>query len=201
MVKPTLQTAAADLRPLEFVDEWLTDARRAGLNQPSACCLSTIGSDGGPDARFVDVKRVTNDGFVFATHLGSAKALDIARDARVALTFWWDDLGRQVRVRGLAEPVATAVADELFAARSLDAQIVSSISEQSAELADPATLATAIDAVRNDAVQAVPRPSAWGGYVVRPSTIEFLLFSETRVHERLLFERERDAWRARWLQP
>ncbi len=194
-----MSAAAPD--PIAQLAEWLEDAvRYSGLRYPRSFCLSTVDEHGQPDGRFVDLKEITPDGLVFGTHLESPKAAAMERDPRVSATFWWDALGRQVRVSGAASRVSDAVADRLFEGRPRDARLVSALSVQSRPLDDPAALESAVDEARRRPV-GPERPATWGGYCIRPERVEFLRFTESRLHERLLFVRSGSKWAARYLQP
>ncbi len=165
-------------------------------------CVSTVDEHGLPDGRFVDLKEVSGDGFVFGTHLDSRKSHALDLNPSVALTFWWDHIERQVRVVGRAQRVSDVEADALFSARSRDAQITSSGSQQSAPLQDPVQLEQRLSALRRRFTDmAVPRPDRWGGYRVIPSRMEFLTFLATRMHERVLFQRGVQGWERSLLQP
>ena len=183
--------------------EWQADARRAGpLAHPDAVCLSTADERGVPEARFVDLKGVSEAGFVFCTHMQSRKARTLTANSNAALTFWWDHAERQVRVVGVAQRIPDAEADAIFRTRSRDARVTSWASRQSATLTDPAELDARAEAVeRRFAGGEVPRPPDWGGFRVVPSHIEFLSFRANRRHERLVFERGERAWSRYWLQP
>jgi pyridoxamine 5'-phosphate oxidase len=189
--------------PLDLFREWLLAARAASpLRQPNAVCVSTMDAEGAPDARFVDLKEITQAGFVFCTQLESPKALALAIEPRIALTFWWDHIGRQVRVSGTAARLSEVESDRLFSERPRDAQIASWASSQSSLLDDPALLDRRLVGLHERFSGAeVPRPNNWGGYLVVPVRIEFLTFRTNRMHERLLFSREGAAWRQDWLQP
>ena len=189
--------------PLRLFREWYAAARQASpLAHPDAVFVSTSDEHGFPEGRFVDLKAVSESGFVFCTHLDSRKARALATNPNVALTFWWDHIERQVRVVGRAERIADADADTYFQARSRDARLTSWASQQSAVLPDPAQLEQRVEAARRRFHNAdVPRPVHWGGYRVVPSRIEFLAFRANRRHERLLFERRGHEWTRTWLQP
>jgi pyridoxamine 5'-phosphate oxidase len=189
--------------PLAMLQQWYEAAHVASpLKHAGAACVSTVDDTGAPDARFVDVKEISAAGIVFGTALDSAKAQAIRARPDVALTFWWDHAGRQVRVVGTAEPITDAQADALFRERTRDAQIVAWTSQQSASLEEPAALEAAYRAAHERfAGKPVPRPPHWGGYCVVPRRIEFLTFSATRLHERLLFRRVPGGWRRSRLQP
>lgn len=189
--------------PLDLFRQWYTAAREfSPLQHPGAVCVSTIDEYGFPDARFVDLKEVTDTGFVFCTHLQSVKGLAITNNPNIALTFWWDHLERQVRVVGQAEQISDAQADGFFQQRSRDAQLTTWTSQQSSPLDDVAALEQKLEATREQfAGTTIPRPANWSGYSVRPVRIEFLSFKVTRLHERLLFYKDGDIWQRQWLQP
>jgi len=184
--------------------EWWAAARRAGtpLAHPDAVCVSTVDEHGVPDGRFVELKAVSDGGFVFCTDLDSPKGRALTANPGVALTFWWDHVGRQVRVVGRAERIADAEADAFFRARPRDARLASWASRQSAPLGDPRELALRLAEVeRRFAGGDVPRPERWGGFRVVPSRVEFLTFSASRMHERVVFERREGGWVRHALQP
>lgn len=191
--------------PISLFTRWWAEARAGApsLRQPGAVCLSTVAEDGAPTARFVDLKAVDPGGFVFCTALGSRKAAHLRREPRVALTCWWDALGRQVRVQGRAVRLSEEEAGHWWAQRSRAAQVATLASAQSRPLADEATLRARVEAVAAaHEGQPIPRPEAWGGYRVTPTQIEFLTFGQDRLHRRELFVRGADgAWRSELLQP
>ena len=178
-------------------------AERDGrLSRPRAFCLSTVDADGAPDARFVDLKEVTDAGFVFSTPLGSGKARALAANPHAALTFWWAPLERQVRVAGIARRVSDVEADDLFQGRSRDAQLASWASRQGAELRDAMWLDQKLNEVgERFAGATIQRPEDWGGFRVVPTRIEFLRFQENRLHHRTLFVRDSSLWQTLQLQP
>ena len=150
----------------------------------------------------MDLKLVSERGFVFGTHLDSQKARALALNPNVAMTFWWDHIERQVRIVGHAERLTSAEENELFANRSRDAQIASWASQQSAALKKAEDLERQLDVVRQrfEGVD-VPRPDHWGGYCVVPTRMEFLAFRTNRLHDRVLFERDSQGWQRSILQP
>jgi pyridoxamine 5'-phosphate oxidase len=189
--------------PLTLFREWFAEASDASpLRHPGAVCVSTVDADGVPAGRFVDLKAVTDAGFIFCTQLDSDKGLALAVHPGVALTFWWDHMERQVRVAGNAQRISDAEADVFFEARPRAAQLVSCASRQSAPLPDPALLEARLTALQDEYAGApIARPQNWGGYLVTPVRIEFLSFKQNRMHERLLFRRDGSVWRQEWLQP
>jgi pyridoxamine 5'-phosphate oxidase len=189
--------------PLEMFSSWYAAARAASpLKHPGAVCVSTVNEQGVPEGRFVDFKLLSEDGFVFGTHLHSSKARALTSNSNVAMTFWWDHMERQVRIVGRAGRLSREAEDSLFANRSRDAQIASWASKQSAPLNDAGQLDRELDVARQRfAGVDIPRPDHWGGYCVVPTRIEFLEFRANRLHERVLFERNAQGWQRSMLQP
>lgn len=189
--------------PLALFRAWWEMSRIASQSKhPGAGCLSTVGEDGVPEGRFVDLKEVSDEGFMFGTHLDSSKARALAANPDAALTFWWDGVERQVRIVGRAERLSDDAADALFAARPREAQITSWASQQSAPLLDSSAFEQRLtDARRRFADVDVPRPQHWGAYCVIPARMEFLEFRASRIHIRTLFERDATGWRRSLLQP
>lgn len=190
--------------PITKFESWWKNALvDTPLQQKSAVCVSTIDSDGFPSGRFVDLKGVDERGFTFCTDLDSEKGLHIALNPRVALTIWWDHVGYQVRVRGTADPISEKQAREYWNARTRDAQLTTCCSKQSKVLDSFEVLRAQLaeEKSRYHGLN-VPKPDSWGGYRVRPTSIEFLAFSNTRLHKRELFETsEIGVWRMTLLQP
>lgn len=190
--------------PIELFRDWHRNASASSISShPNAMCVSTVDKHGTPHARFVDLKAVWPEGFVFCTSHSSPKSQHLEVSPWVSLTFWWDHVGRQVRVLGSASPISGADADAFFAERTRDAQIAAWAFEQSLPYtSDGATAADLMAAARARLGEdAVPRPSNWGGYLVVPRTIEFLMFSLDRAHRRTLFERTDRNWIRTELQP
>lgn len=189
--------------PVEQFRQWYAAAQDSSpLKHKDAVCVSTVDRHGVPEGRFVDLKEVSEDGFIFCTHLDSDKGLALAENPNVALTFWWDHIERQVRVVGTAERISDDKADTFFQKRSREAQLTSWVSQQSSPLEDRGSLEERIHAMQEqfDGIP-IPRPGGWGGYCVVPTRIEFLTFKKNRMHERLLFFRDGRAWHRQRLQP
>ena len=189
--------------PIDVFREWRAVAAESGrLAYPSAMCVSTVASNGNPDARFVDLKAVRDEGFVFCTSFDSPKSEQLAANRHVALTFWWDHVGRQIRVLGTAHRISDSDADRLWAERKRDAQLATWAFEQSTPLAKNQTREQILDLVRQRFPDGpVPRPAYWGGFLVAPHRVEFLTFDESRVHRRQLYELQLGEWMVSELQP
>jgi len=195
------ENAVAD-DPLEQFRRWYADAEAAGIRAPHAMALATAASSGPPSVRMVLLKGAGEDGFVFFTGYGSRKGAELDANPHAALLFYWDPLGRQVRVEGQVERVSAQESDEYFATRPRGAQLAAAASRQGRVLANRAQLDEAVgDLAREYEGRDVPRPEHWGGFRVRPETYEFWQHRDDRLHDRLRYARDGDGWRVERLAP
>ncbi len=177
--------------PLALFGRWFDDAKRAEDTYPEAMCLATVDEDGMPDARMVLLKAFDERGFVFYTNMESAKGRQLVSNPRAALNFWWRNLHRQVRIRGLVEPVSAEEADAYFASRPRGSRIGAWASKQSRELESRHALEKAVAKyTAKFHVGPVPRPPYWTGQRVVPLQMEFWHERPFRLHERLVFRRD-----------
>jgi pyridoxamine 5'-phosphate oxidase len=198
-VAPPFDREDLDPDPLVQFRRWFDDARAAELLEPEAMILSTTA----PSARYVLLRGVDERGFRFFTNYASAKAREIDADPAVALTFGWLALHRSVRVTGTAERLPDAESDAYFASRPRGSQIGAWASPQSEVLGsrDELDLLVADAEARFQAVDPVPRPPGWGGYLVRPHAIDFWQGRPSRLHDRLRYTRAGDGWAIQRLAP
>ena len=189
--------------PIQIFQHWYAEAtENSPLQHPKAVCVSTINPKGIPEARFVALKNVSSAGFTFCSSLNSAKGIAIDFNSQVALTFWWDRIERQVRVKGIAKRISDKDADEYFRKRNRSAQLTSIVSKQSALLENSDRLKQKLSEVEKQFEdREIPRPDNWGGYCVKPISIEFLKFRKNRFHNRTLFTCDRGEWSKQLLQP
>ena len=189
--------------PIEQFSEWLADADGEGIYEPNAMVLSTIDPDGLPSARTVLLRGVSDHGFAFFTDYTSRKGRALTAHPRAFLVFPWYLLHRQVLVAGTVEKVSEKDSDEYFRTRPRGSQIGAWASDQSQPISSREALEEKVARTeeRFAEVEEVPRPDKWGGFVLRPHTIEFWAGRRSRLHDRIRFTRDGEGWTTSRLQP
>lgn len=188
--------------PFALFRRWFDEAAAREPDVPDAMSLATATPDGRPSVRMVLLKGVAADGFVFYTNAESRKGREIAANPHAALCFHWKTLGRQVRVEGRLREVPAAEADAYHASRPRQSQIAAWASAQSRPLAARADLAARVAEMEARFAGAdVPRPPYWTGFRLAPEIVEFWANVANRLHDRVVFARDGDAWRVTRLNP
>jgi pyridoxamine 5'-phosphate oxidase len=188
--------------PIAHFNAWLEDAKRSGMEEPTAMALATTDNQGRPAVRMVLLKHADERGFVFYTNLGSPKSTNLQSNPQAAICFYWNQLGRQVRIEGRVEPVSAAEADAYFATRPRLSQLGAWASKQSRPMQGYYELEQACARVAlRYPIGAVPRPPFWSGYRVVPHRIEFWKQKPFRRHERVRYTRADGRWTEEWLFP
>ena len=198
-----LDRADLDPDPIAQFNRWLDEACRAEVIEPTAMSLSTVDTDARPRSRMVLLKGVDARGFVFFTNLGSRKAQQIEGNAHVALLFPWLALERQVIVTGKAEKVSVPEVLKYFVSRPRDSQVGAWASRQSRVLESKQILEMEWEKIKQKVAGGeVPLPSFWGGFRIKPQTIEFWQGRPSRLHDRFEYLRQPDdTWLIQQLYP
>jgi pyridoxamine 5'-phosphate oxidase len=187
--------------PVETFNEWMEEARAAGVAVPEAMTLATADSSGRPSARMLLLKGADDRGFTFFTGYESRKGRELAANARAALVFYWQPLGRQVRVEGIVRRLPSEASDAYWATRPPRSRAAAAASDQSTPIDDLAALEAEAERLLAAHDGEVPRPERWGGYLLEPDAIELWQHRDDRLHERLRFTRAREGWHAQRLAP
>lgn len=188
--------------PIARFQDWLAQARDAGLAEPTASALATVDARGRPSVRMLLLKGVDEKGFVYFTNLESRKAREMAANPSVALCFHWQPLELQVRVEGEVVPVSAEEADAYFASRPRGSQIGAWASLQSRPLASREELeARIVEVETRFGDGTIPRPPYWSGFRVVPRSVEFWSGRIARLHDREVYTRDGDGWTVQRLFP
>ncbi len=191
------------MNPITKFKNWYElETERTTVSVPSACCLSSIGLDGYPNARFVSLKEIIGDAFMITGPITSRKGMELLNNPKASLVFWWTETERQVRIQGTAAQIDDDLADAYFKERNKASQLVSHISKQGESIEDPESFRQLFEEQEAGFRQReIPRPNNWSGFAITPTRIEFLEFKESRLHHRELFERVKESWKSTFLQP
>ena len=187
----------------EQLQLWLDEATQAGLVEPNAMVLATADPQGRPSSRTVLCKGIDERGVVFFTNYTSAKSHDLIATRFASATFPWYGLQRQVHVRGTVDKVSAAETAAYWASRPRGSQLGAWASPQSRTVGGRGTLDSALSNVKRQFAEAerIPVPPHWGGWRIRPETVEFWQGRPDRMHDRLVFTHARDNWGVKRLAP
>ncbi|MBC5829669.1 MAG: pyridoxamine 5'-phosphate oxidase [Candidatus Eremiobacteraeota bacterium] len=200
--KSELHESSVDSDAIIQMQRWLDEAYRSSLIEPNAMTLATVDSEGQPSARVVLLRALDAGGLVFYTSYLSSKAQALRHESRAALLLYWPELERQIRVEGSVEQVGDEQSDAYFASRPRGHQLSAWASEQS-EIVDGRELLEQRlqEFASRFEGEDVPRPHSWGGYVLRPTRVEFWQGRPNRLHDRLLYTRQAQSWQIVRLSP
>ncbi len=188
--------------PFELFKQWFDDANKSGILLPEAMSVSSCTSEGQPSSRMVLLKSFDAKGFVFYTNYGSRKHQELQENNKVALLFHWNVLQRQVRIEGTIEKTSQQQSSDYFHSRDRGSQIGAWASKQSQKLSNEDELKQRVNEYQQKFGSGeVPLPEFWGGLNVNPHYIEFWQGRANRLHDRICFEKQQEAWNTFKLHP
>ena len=188
--------------PIDQFSFWFEEARKADCAEVNAMTLSTVSRSGQPKGRIVLLKGVNDSGFHFYTNYESQKGRDLMAHPRAALTFFWRELERQVRIEGSVERLDSKTSSDYFSSRPFGSQIGAIASPQSSLIANREWLQNEVDSVTKELNGKEPRrPESWGGYLLRPQYLEFWQGRSNRLHDRLVYSLIDGNWQLERLAP
>ena len=177
--------------PIKLFKIWMDEAKKSEPNDPNAVSLATSNKNNFPSVRMVLLKDFNQNGFTFYTNLNSQKGNDLKENPKAAMCFHWKSLLRQIRINGRVTQVADEVADQYYNSRAYESRIGAWASKQSEELSSRDQLINSIKEykIKYSNQKKVPRPSYWSGWNLSPTSIEFWLDGDHRIHERLKYSK------------
>ena len=187
--------------PLELFSYWFTNVEKIGKEiEPNAMSLAAINSENLPISRIVLLKKFDVEGFVFYTNYNSRKGKSISVNPAVCLSFFWSSVEQQVIINGVASKISGKESDTYFNSRPMGSQLGAIISNQSETIPSRKFLENKMEKLKLSSKK-LQRPKNWGGYIVKPLSIEFWQGRNNRLHDRILYERSINGWSLRRLSP
>lgn len=188
--------------PVLQFEQWFQQAVNSEVMEPNAMSLGTV-LDGRPSVRIVLLKGFDERGFVFYTNYESRKAREMTAEPNAALTFFWPELQRQIRIEGRIEKVSAKESDDYYASRDRLSRLGAWASPQSSTIDDRFELETLVNEVntRFEGQEEIPRPDHWGGYRVEPEYLEFWQGRPSRLHDRITYQKEAGGWKIERIAP
>ena len=188
--------------PLDQFIEWFDHAVSTNISEVNAMVLSTVSTKGIPSARVLLLKGLENGGFTFFTNYNSSKGIDLAANPNACLTFFWKELEQQIRVTGIVEKIDTHLSEAYFHSRPRGSQISALASQQSSIINNREDLTNEVVRLENKYEnKEIPKPEHWGGYVLKPTSVEFWQGRSSRLHDRFLYENIDGIWHISRLAP
>ena len=188
--------------PIKEFEIWFKKAKKENIIEPNAMILSTISKNNLLNSRTVLLKNITDKGFVFFTNYESRKANDIMHNNNVSVVFLWKKIERQVIIKGKAIKITKRDSKKYFDSRPEKSKIAAWASKQSKELHNSNDLINRFKDFENKFKnKLIPYPNFWGGYIIHPNSIEFWQGRSSRMHDRILYEKEKNKWNINRLYP
>ena len=188
--------------PFLLFNQWFAEAQQSEINDPDAIALASVDADGMPSVRMVLLKEILPEGFVFYTNYTSRKSGELMATGKAAFVIHWKSLRRQIRVTGAVEQVPDAQSDAYYQTRSRGSRIGAWASQQSKPLQNRGELAAAVRKIEETYPDEVPRPTHWGGFLIRPAEIEFWADGGFRLPDRFRYTKDTDGnWESQRLYP
>jgi pyridoxamine 5'-phosphate oxidase len=199
----SLDILDVDSNPFIQFSKWMNEALEADVNEPTAMNLATINKENRPTARIVLLKGLEDEAFIFFTNYHSHKGRDIEHSPYAAITFFWPELERQIRIEGKVSKVSPSYSTDYFQSRPIGSQIGAIASLQSQPLRDRNELEEKIKELNALYIgkEKVDRPEHWGGYALTPDSIEFWQGRANRLHDRIHYKLEKNHWLIERLYP
>jgi len=188
--------------PINNLKQWLSEAENKVGGNWNAMCVSTIAGSNESDSRMVLMKQFHGDNIVFFTNYGSKKGSDLSSNENVSVVFFWDSLGRQVRIQGKARKTSREISEAYYNSRPLGSRVSAILSKQSQEISSYEELRNNFELLKKEYSDVEPIcPDHWGGVEIEILKIEFWQEHESRLHERRVFTKTQTGWNLKFLSP
>jgi len=188
--------------PLDQFNDWFNHALKTQVSEVNAMVLSTVSPKGIPSARVLLLKGIENGGFTFFTNYNSSKGNDLAINPNACLTFFWQELEQQIRVTGCVEKIEENLSKAYFHSRPRASQISALASQQSSVVKRREDLTNEVERLEKlYENKEIPKPQHWGGYVLKPTSVEFWQGRSSRLHDRFLYQEVEGVWQIERLAP
>lgn len=191
-------------KPMELFKDWFLKADKIdAIEETNAMTISTIGSDGFPKSRVVLLKKYTEEGLIFYTNYNSEKAKAIDENNNICISFYWPALEQQIIIKGIAEKLSNELSDNYFNSRPNGSKLGAWASPQSSVVSSKKELTDRLISIENKFLGVkIPRPEYWGGYLIKPLSVEFWQGRPNRMHDRIRYTLQKDfSWKLERLAP
>jgi pyridoxamine 5'-phosphate oxidase len=201
-IKHSLDVMVVGNDPVNFFSGWLNEAIQSGVQEPTAMAVSSVSADGKPSSRMVLLKGIEEGKFKFFTNYNSRKGQELNINPNMAMLFFWPELERQVRIEGKVEKIPGDESDIYFNSRPLESRLGAIASPQSKVISGREELEELYNNLEETILpQEVERPDYWGGYSLKPDSVEFWQGRPGRLHDRIRFRKEGNTWIVERLAP
>ncbi|MGJ8715563.1 MAG: pyridoxamine 5'-phosphate oxidase [Maribacter stanieri] len=202
--KSALMEDSISDNPIQLFQTWFYEVEKSdGVDEPNAMTVSTVGLDGFPKSRVVLLKKYTHEGFIFYTNYNSEKGRALSENPKICLSFFWPNLERQIIIKGTAEKLAKNLSDGYFESRPDGSKLGALVSDQSTVIESRGVLEDKLSQLEKEySGKEIERPEHWGGYLVRPVSMEFWQGRPNRLHDRIRYTLTEDFdWKMDRLAP
>tara|TARA_R110000772_G_scaffold102268_1_gene202968 strand:+ start:730 stop:1380 length:651 start_codon:yes stop_codon:yes gene_type:complete len=202
--KSALMEDSISDNPIQLFQTWFYEIEKSdGVDEPNAMTVSTVGLDGFPKSRVVLLKKYTHEGFIFYTNYNSEKGRALSKNPKICLSFFWPNLERQIIIKGTAEKLAKNLSDGYFESRPDGSKLGALVSDQSTVIESRGVLEDKLSQLEKEySGKEIERPEHWGGYLVRPVSMEFWQGRPNRLHDRIRYTLTEDFdWKMDRLAP
>lgn len=198
----TLNESDVNKDPFAQFEKWLKQAVDSKIHEVQAMHLSSVSSDNKPSSRIVYLREFQNNSFSFYTNYNSKKSQELVKNTNAAITFFWPDLERQIRIEGMVEKASAEQSDNYYNQRPYESKIGAWASEQSHLLSSREELEQKVEQLKKQySPETIIRPEFWGGFILKANYYEFWQGRKSRLHDRICYKQEAGLWKISRIAP